>query len=50
MFSKAGVLKIFAKFIRKHLRPVAMLKRDPSSGLFPANSDNLLRTLLDFFQ
>ena len=32
MFYKIGVLKKFAKFKRKHLRPATMLKRDSSAG------------------
>ena len=34
MFYKTDALKNFAKLTCKHLRPGAMLKIDPSSGVF----------------
>ena len=39
--------KIFAKFKWKHLRPVTLLKRDSSAGVFLWFLQNLYRTPLD---
>ena len=48
-------LKFFAKFTWKHLRLVTMLKRDSSSGVLHANSENFVQNtfgwlLLGFFE
>ena len=34
MFDEADVLKSFAKFTWKHLRPVTLLKTDSGEGVF----------------
>ena len=53
MFYKISVLKNFAKFTWKHVRPVTLLKRDSSAGVFLRILGNLQnnsgRLLLDFF-
>ena len=54
MFYKTSVLKDFAKFTWKHLRPVTVSKRDSSSGVFLQIlwffKKTFRQLLLDFFQ